>query len=192
MCLVVAVVLNAFVLLINLHLSTLEDELASKRSQEGYYMTNRQAITSEMTKRTQLHTELNQLKMLRRLTRHRLTPQENEALVQDEKVLQRKISASLRKAAIGTYLQANDPPPGKDPNKMFSNMTDEEVLAVSFQLEEQAWQYAQNLKTEMVRLMGEVSLWKRFHSLGLILSTIILVVGNFLIFATWVSADYRS
>jgi len=188
-CLIVAVILNALVLLINLHLSGLEDELASKREEERYFIINEQSKYGEINKRTLIHTSLNQLKMLRRLATDLITPEEKQMLLTDEKIFQREINASLRKAVIVTYLQGNDPPPGKNPQDMFSGMTDEQLLALSPKFESQALQYISNLKTEMVRLMDEISLWKKLYSYGLIISLIIIVVANFLIYAGRESAE---
>lgn len=183
-CLISAAILNAFVLLVHLHLSGLEDELANKRADEGYFIKNKQTISAENAKRTILHTSLNQLKMLRRLARDRLTPSENEMLLMDEKTLQNEIDASLRKIVGATYLQANDPPQGKDTNKMFNKMTNEQLLALIPELQDQEWQFAENLKMDMVSLMDQVSFWKKLHSSALIISMIILIVANFLIYAS--------
>lgn len=182
-CLIVAAILNAFVLLINLNLSNLEDELTSKSEEERYFMSNQQTKNDEVNKRTLLHVSLNQLRMLRRLASDRLTPDENQAILMDEKNFQVEINSSLRKAVIVSYLQGSEPSPGKDPEEMFSNMTDEQLFALIPKLEDKSFQYIQNVKKEMVRLMDKISLWKKLYSYSLIMSIIIIIVANFLIYA---------
>jgi hypothetical protein len=162
----------------------LEDELASKRADETYYFTNRQTISTEINRREFLQINLNQLKMLRRLVRDRLTSRENEMLLMDEKFLQSEIDASLRMIVMGQYLQAKDPPPGKDPNDMLSSKTDEQLLVMIKEFQDSSWQYVKNLKVEMLFLMSQVSFWKKLHSFVLIISIIILIIANILIYAS--------
>ena len=101
----------------------------------------------------------------------------------DEKNFQVEINSSLRKAVIVSYLQGSEPSPGKDPEEMFSNMTDEQLFALIPKLEDKSFQYIQNVKKEMVRLMDKISLWKKLYSYSLIMSIIIIIVANFLIYA---------
>lgn len=191
-CLMIAAILNSFVLLINIHLSGLGDELASKREEERYFAINQQTKYGEISKYTLLQTNLNQLLMLRRLAKGRFTPEENQMLLMNEKIVEGEINASFRKAVIVTYLQGNDPPPGEDPQEMFSNMTHEQLFTLIPELEDQALQRVSNLKTEMVTLMDKISLWKKLYSYSLIISSITIVIANLFIFAVSRSGAPRS
>lgn len=62
-----AIILNSIALVLNLYIVRLEDSFTDRREKEWYFVTNQQAISSEIAKRTLLHTSLNQLKMLRRI-----------------------------------------------------------------------------------------------------------------------------
>ena len=84
-CLVIAVIINGASLLINIRQTSLEDQLSRKRSAESYFILNQQSIHTENAKRVLLHTSLNQLKMLRRLARDRLSERENEILFGEER-----------------------------------------------------------------------------------------------------------
>lgn len=184
LCLVVAVVINGMLLLVNFRQTGLEDHLSRKRSAERYFILNQQTISGENTKRALLHTSLNQLKMLRRLSKDRLSEIENQTLLGDERELETQEDAALRKIVAATYLQANDPSPGEHPDEMFSRKSVAELQDFLNKFEEQAFQYAKNLKDETVVLMGKIAFWKMWHSIGLVISMFVLVIGNILIFAS--------
>ena len=183
LCLVVALVINGVLLLVNMRQTSLEDGLSRKRSAERYFILNQQAISAEDTKRALLHTSLNQLKMLRRLVRDKLSERENEILVNDERELQRQINASYVKVVSALYLQANDPPPGQHPDTMFSDKSDTELEALLAKFEEQAFRYAQGLKGQAINLTEKIAFWKTWNSVGLVAGMVILVFGNIIIFA---------
>ena len=187
--LVVAVVINGVLLFINIWQTSLEDQLSRKRSAEAYFILNQQTINDEKAKRVSLHVSLNQMKMLRRLSRDKLSEKENELLLSEEREFQKQIDASFVKIVGATYLQANDPPSGFHPDKMFSNKSDTELESLLMKFEEQVFQYAKTLKDEMVNLMGGVAFWKAWHSMGLAISMLILVIGNILLFVSDASRD---
>ena len=183
LCLVAAICINGVLLLVNLRLSTLEDKLSKKRGDERYFMFNEQRISAQTAKRASLHTSLNQLKMLRRLTKDKISPEENQTLLIDERNFQIEIDAHLRRIVGATYLQANDPPPGQHPDKMFSSKSDKELVLLLPKYRDQAYEYAKTLKNEMVDLMDAISFRKKVHSIGLVISMLVLIVGNLLLFA---------
>ena len=184
LCLVVAVVINGVLLLVNLRQTGLEDQLSRKRSAEGYFILNQQTISGEDTKRELLHTSLNQLKMLRRLSKDRLSEIENQTLLSDERELEKQEDAALGKIVAVTYLQANDPPPGQQPDEMFSHKSVAELQDLLKKFEEQAFQYAKDLKDETVNLMGKIAFWKAWYSTGLVINMFVLVIGNIMLFAS--------
>ena len=184
LCLVVAVVINGALLLVNLRQTDLENRLSRKRSAERYFILNQQTISAEDTKRALLHTSLNQLKMLRRLSKDRLSEIENQTLIGDEHELEKQVDAALEKIVAATYLQANDPPPGQHPDELFSHKSDAELQDLLRKFEEQAFQYAKDLKDETVNLMGKIAFWKAWYSIGLVISMSVLAIGNILLFAS--------
>lgn len=192
LCIVVAAIISGALILINIRQTSLEDQLSRKRSAEQYFILNQQAITGENAKRVLLHTSLNQLKMLRRLARDKLSERENEILLGDEREFQKQIDASLAKIVGGTFLQANDPPSGQHPDAMFSNKSDAELADLLKKFEGQAFKYAENLKGEMVNLMSKVACWKAWHSIGLAINMFIIVIGNVLLFATDAPRDSQT
>jgi len=189
LCLVIAIIINGVLLLINIRQTSLEDQLSRKRSAENYFILNQQAINDEKAKRVSLHASLNQMKVLRRLSRDKLSEKENETLLSEEREAQKQIDASFVRIVGATYLQANDPPAVSHPDKMFSNKSDTELEGLLITFEEQAFQYAKTIKDEVVNLMGRIAFWKVWHSLGLAISMFILVIGNILLFISDASRD---
>lgn len=177
-----AIFLNSFALLVSLYVTKLEDSFTDKREKEWYFITNQQAISSEIAKRTLLHTSLNQLKMLRRISKDRLTGVEYKSLLRDEEIFQRQIDSSLVKIVGAAYLQANDPQQGFDPDEYFSGFTAEELSKKLPEYEAGAFKYVKGLKTDMVALLDSISRWKMFYAMSIILSTILLLYATYLNF----------
>jgi len=122
--------------------------------------------------------------MLRRLSKDRLSEIENQTLIGDEHELEKQVDAALEKIVAATYLQANDPPPGQHPDELFSHKSDAELQDLLRKFEEQAFQYAKDLKDETVNLMGKIAFWKAWYSIGLVISMSVLAIGNILLFAS--------
>ena len=78
---------------------------------------------------------------------------------------------------------------GQHPDEMFSHKSAAELQDLLKKFEEQAFQYAKNLKDEAVVLMGKIAFWKAWYSIGLVISMFVLVIGNIRLFA---SDKYRN
>ena len=178
-----AIVLNGLVLAINLHLTSLQSDLQSKRYEEQYFMINDEMKRSESSKSTLLKAASNQLVMLRRLTENRLTPEERRTILNNTKELNIQSQISKVNVIAITYLLANDPPETTNVFKLFADKTDEELILLQEKYQIQAGEYVFKLKHGMVRIMDNISFWKNIHTSTLVLSTIILIMGSILILA---------
>lgn len=190
-CLVSAILLNAFVLAINLHLTSLQGELQNKRYEEQYFIINDQTKNAESAKYSLLQVNSNQLVLLRRLADDRLTPDERKTLLSNVKELNHQSELSKVKVVTIAYLLANDPPEGTDLNKMFVGKSDSELARLQDHYEKQAGEYANNLKRQMVQLMDDISIWNYVHSSALVLSSMILIIGSILILRSVLAVTTR-
>jgi hypothetical protein len=177
-----AAVLNGAVFFLGLFLASLQGELDGKVTDEMYFMRNDQAISAEISKRTLLHTSLNQLKLLRRIARERISLAENKMLLIDESVFQREINASLRKIGGAAFLQAHDPPAGHTPDEIFSKMSDDEVASQLPTFQDQGFQFAKGIKADMNSLRSRIAYWKVINSTLLTISTMVLIIGSYLVY----------
>lgn len=177
-----AIILNSIALVLNLYIVRLEDSFTDRHEKEWYFVTNQQAISSEIAKRTLLHTSLNQLKMLRRISKDRLSPSEYKCLLHDEDGFQRQIDSSLIKIAGASYLQGNDPPPGFSPDRYFAGMSQDDLAKKLPENEDKALAYAKGLKKDMVSLTDQISFWKTIYASSIIVSTILLLMANYIYF----------
>lgn len=179
-CLVSAILLNGFVLAINVYLSSLQGELQSKRYDEQYFIINDQTKKAEIAQYRMLQVNANQLVLLRRLADDRLTLDERNTILNNVKELNHRSEMSKVNVAAISYLLANDPPEGTDLYKMFEGKSDSELVRLQEQYEKQAGEYVKNLKRQMVQLMDNISTWQYVHSSALVLSSIILIIGSIL------------
>jgi len=179
-CLVSAIILNAFAISLNLHLSSLQGELQNKRYDEQYYIMNEQTKSDEIDKYQLLLANSNQLVMLRRLADKYLTPNESNTVRSIVKELNYQSEVSKVNVAAISYLLANDPPEGTNPFTMFQDKSDSELVNLQRLFNKQAEEYANNLWSQKTTLMDAISFWQLFHSSVLLLSTIILIIGSIL------------
>jgi len=179
-CLVSAVLLNGMVLAINLHLTSLEGKLQSKRYDEQYFTINEQTKNAESDRYSLLQGNSSQLVMLRRLADDRLTADERKTILSNVKEINHQSEVSKISVVAITYLLANDLPEGTNPYKLFEGKSDSELTALQIRYENQAGEYMITMKKEMVQLMNAISIWKILHSSALILSSIILIIGSIL------------
>lgn len=188
LCLVGCVILNFFALMFSLKVTNLEAKLNDLKDDERYFIINEQAVSSEQDYRVNLHTSLNTLKILRRLAANSLSQSENQTLLEDETLLQLGLDRCLRRLVAGTYLMANEPEPGENLDEKFASMTDEQLHILVPKFQKQAIHYVTALKKDMVDIMQDIPFWRRVYSSVLIISTIIVIVANFLIFTARNSA----
>ncbi len=181
-CMVIAILMNGLVLIVNLHLTSLQGELQNKRYIEKYFIVNMQTKQYESANHTLLGGISNQMVMLLRLAEDRMKPEERKTISDNIKILQNKGHESFVNSVIVTYLSVNEPPDGADVFKMFSSKSDSELVDLMKQYVEQSGEFMEDLKIQMVQLMDDISLWNSINASLLVLSSIILIIGTILNF----------
>jgi len=181
--LVAAVVFNATAVLLDLRVSTLEGELASKREQEKYFIDNDRRISSEVSEFTILQASLSQLQMLHRMVGPSLSRTDDSVFKQNVRVLQQHINGSHRQIVTATFLQGHDDdiPIDTDMDEYFAGVSNDSLIVLFPLYQADAAEFAIGLKDGMIRLIDTVSWWRGAHSFTLALGTFILVIGTVLI-----------
>ena len=180
--LVIAILLNGFVLGINLYLTGLQGELQTFRYEEQYFINNNSLMKSESDRLALLTAHSNELVMLRRLAENHLTENENKAIKDVVKEVNYQAETSKINTVAITYLLSNDTTEETNIFSMFEGKSDIELLSLQKKYELQANDYSTILKKKMVKLMDDISIWEIVHSTVLVLSSIIVILGSLLIF----------
>ncbi len=181
-CLVLAILLNGLVLGMSLYISSLQGELQTRRYEEQYFINNDRILKSESDRLALLNANSNQLVMLRRLSQSHLTEREIRVVESVVKELNRQQEVSKINTVALTYLLSNDTTEDVNVYKMFESKSDSELLVLQEEYEKQANDYSTVLKKDMVQLMEKISFWEVVHSTMLVLSSIVLIIGNLIIF----------
>ena len=133
-------------------------------------------------KGTLLQASLDQTIMLHRLAKGSLSPTEEKALAFNQARYKRDIDAAFRHYVVVTYLQAQDPPGGMDPNEYFGHMTNDSLEKLLPGYQNQETEYAMNLKDRMNQLRDRLS-WLRPVQVVLVsLNMIAILLGSFFMF----------
>lgn len=180
--LLLTAILNGAVFFLGLRLASWQEDLDGKMTDEMYFLRNDQAISSEIIKRTLLHASLNQLKIVRRVGRERISPGEYKMLLRDEDVFEGEINRSLRKIAGAGYLQGHDPSPGQDTDTMIASMSVDEISKKLPEWQEDAFRHIKGVKASMNDIRARLQYWKVVNSSLLSFSTLFLIIGSYLIF----------
>jgi hypothetical protein len=177
---VCAILINGLVLAISIHLAGLQNDLQNKRYDEQYFIINQQGRRTEHDKYIWLKAHSNQLVLLRRLADTQLTSLERTTILNNTKELNHESEVSRLNEVALAYILAHDPPMGMNLLDLFRGKSDDELSLLQNQYEEDAGNYASNLKKEMNKLEDSIKIWQYIFSTALVLSSIILIIGSIL------------
>ncbi len=161
--------------------------LQEKRYDEYYYILNDHTKKDELMKYRLFLSHSNQLVLLRRLAEKQLSCDERNTVSDIVRELNRLSENSNKYVNAIAYLQTNEPPEGVNPFEMFDGMDDNELIRMRYKYEDQAILYLDGLKKKMLQLMNKIAIWNHLHTIVLILSSIILIIGSVLNFHSEVS-----
>ncbi len=180
----IAILLNGFVLAVSLHVNSLQGELQTRRYEEQYFINNDRIKKSESDRLALLSANSNQLVMLRRLAEDHLTETESRVVKNVVIELNHQHDVSKINTVALSYLLSNDTTEDVGIFAMFEGKSDSELLVLQEKYEQQASDYSTMMKKDMVQLMEKISIWGVVHSIVLVLSSVILIVGSLLILRT--------
>jgi cell division protein FtsX len=178
--LVTAILLNGFVLALSLQLNRMQGELQNKRYDEQYFIINSRSKHLERSEYMLLNGISNQLILLRRLAEDRLTPSENDTILDLVNKLNHESETSLSNVLTITYLLANGPPDSADLRNILHWKNDSDLVHLLEKYGVQSEDYIRSLKARMITLMDNIAIWSYIHTSVLVLSTVILILGSIL------------
>ncbi len=181
-CLLIAVVLNAFILVLNFCISSADRDLERTRRNEQYHMRNDQIAYWDNVVGTVMEGSSFELEMMRRLTEGQLLPAENETLKQRVEKLYDFKERSFRHFVMGTYFIAKDPPKGMTMEEYFAGISNDSLAVLYPKFDKEAKDSATSLKTNMNRLSDKLSYLKIAQIILMSANMIAVLLGSIFMF----------